>query len=162
MKSLILVLLVLYVPTSFADWFSKPKNYDDCVLENMKGTTSDLAAKAIYQSCRNKFPFPAPKPLTFITLNKNQLKSVTGTANSSGKYFTLSIYNGSSLNLKQITVRLINNKTKQHKEYVAVGRFLLKGTATISPLSTGEFKFTALSPPKDWSWQIVSAKGMEY
>lgn len=36
-------------------WFSRPRSFDDCVLESMKGVSSDMAAKAIYQSCRKKF-----------------------------------------------------------------------------------------------------------
>ena len=30
-------------------------SYDDCIFENMKGVTSDVAAEAIKKSCRNKF-----------------------------------------------------------------------------------------------------------
>ena len=33
-----------------------PSNYDECILESMKGVKSDLAAKSIIMSCRNKFP----------------------------------------------------------------------------------------------------------
>ena len=33
-----------------------PNNYDECILESMKGVKSDLAAKSIIMSCRNKFP----------------------------------------------------------------------------------------------------------
>jgi len=38
-----------------------PKNFDDCVLNGMKGVTSDFAAKAVYKSCRDKFPNSAPQ-----------------------------------------------------------------------------------------------------
>ena len=33
-----------------------PSDYDECILESMKGVKSDLAAKSIIRSCRNKFP----------------------------------------------------------------------------------------------------------
>src|SRR5690242_16083174 len=36
-------------------WFG-PSNYDECILDGMKGVTSDVAAKAIIYACRNKFP----------------------------------------------------------------------------------------------------------
>lgn len=39
-----------------AGWLFGPDNYDDCVLESMKGVTSDKAASFIRTSCRNKFP----------------------------------------------------------------------------------------------------------
>jgi hypothetical protein len=33
-----------------------PDNYEECVLENMEGVSSDLAARMIADSCRSKFP----------------------------------------------------------------------------------------------------------
>ena len=33
-----------------------PSNYDECILESMKGVKSDLAAKSIIRSCRNIYP----------------------------------------------------------------------------------------------------------
>ena len=33
-----------------------PNSYDDCVLESMKGVSSDVAAAAIRKACRAKFP----------------------------------------------------------------------------------------------------------
>jgi hypothetical protein len=45
--------------------FLQPRNYDDCILENMKGVASDVAATRIRWACRNKFPEPAPHGLVF-------------------------------------------------------------------------------------------------
>ena len=33
-----------------------PQNYDDCILENMKGVGSNLAAAQVAASCARKFP----------------------------------------------------------------------------------------------------------
>ncbi len=33
-----------------------PASFDDCILEKMPGVTSNSAANAIWQACRNKFP----------------------------------------------------------------------------------------------------------
>ena len=33
-----------------------PRNYEDCVLQNMKGTNGDLAARAVQLACYDKFP----------------------------------------------------------------------------------------------------------
>lgn len=33
-----------------------PSNYDECILDSMKGVSSDIAAQAIISSCRNLFP----------------------------------------------------------------------------------------------------------
>lgn len=35
---------------------SGPSNYDECILESMKGVESDLAARLIAHSCGEKFP----------------------------------------------------------------------------------------------------------
>jgi hypothetical protein len=36
-----------------AAWpWSSPATYEDCILDAMKGVTSDVAAKAIEQACR--------------------------------------------------------------------------------------------------------------
>jgi hypothetical protein len=42
-------------------------SYDECILESLKGVSSDVAANAIIASCRNTFPqaatAPAPAPV---------------------------------------------------------------------------------------------------
>ena len=40
-----------------AGWFG-PSNYDECILENMKGIADKSAVFAIKQACGNKFPMP--------------------------------------------------------------------------------------------------------
>ena len=58
-----------------------PKNYEDCILENMNGVTSNTAARAIMMACRTKFPekktpppssrkIPKPLPLEKILPTK--------------------------------------------------------------------------------------------
>jgi hypothetical protein len=39
---------------------SEFSTYDECILESLKGVSSDVAANAIIASCRNKFPQAAP------------------------------------------------------------------------------------------------------
>ena len=33
-----------------------PSNYDECIMENMKGVSSDVAARQVTMACRRKFP----------------------------------------------------------------------------------------------------------
>ena len=54
LNNLIFIALT-YPAIAFSGWLG-PGNYDECVLESMKGVTSDMAATAIVYSCRNKFP----------------------------------------------------------------------------------------------------------
>jgi hypothetical protein len=37
-----------------------PKNFDDCIIQNMKGVTSDTAAASIRHACRQKFSEKIP------------------------------------------------------------------------------------------------------
>lgn len=51
-----LVLLLLVVSTSCFAWsLFGPKNYDECILENMKNVNNDIAAREVKKSCRMKF-----------------------------------------------------------------------------------------------------------
>jgi hypothetical protein len=50
---------VVVVPTSAYFLFSlatAPKNYDDCVMQGIRGTSGDAAVVAVSRACRNKFP----------------------------------------------------------------------------------------------------------
>ena len=48
----ILILLVLLFSTSVSSLVWGAENYDDCILENIKGIGSDVAAKAIIDVCK--------------------------------------------------------------------------------------------------------------
>ena len=50
----ILILLVMLFSTSVSSLAWGEENYEDCILENMKGTGSDVAAKAIKDACKAK------------------------------------------------------------------------------------------------------------
>lgn len=58
-----LLLVVLMVPLLAAPIqadVSEFTSYDECILESLKGVSSDIAANAIIASCRSKFPQSAP------------------------------------------------------------------------------------------------------
>ena len=55
-----LAALMLTAPTR-AD-VSEFSSYDECILESLKGVSSDVAANAIIASCRSKFPQAATAP----------------------------------------------------------------------------------------------------
>jgi hypothetical protein len=50
------VLLLLVSTAAGWAWLSRPGDYDECILQNMKGATVREAAWAIEKSCRAKFP----------------------------------------------------------------------------------------------------------
>ena len=57
---LLCIALMLPSETS-AQGFFGPKDYDDCILQNMRGVTSDTAAGLVHRSCLAKFPKEEPK-----------------------------------------------------------------------------------------------------
>lgn len=52
-----------YLALSFtlAACTKKPESYEDCIVENMKGINSDVAAYSIKAACKAKFPNPFDK-----------------------------------------------------------------------------------------------------
>ena len=55
-----LFLLVLLLAGPGRAEVSEFTSYDECILESLKGVSSDVAANAIIASCRSKFPETAP------------------------------------------------------------------------------------------------------
>ena len=41
------------VPTTT---LAAPSSYDECITQTMQGVSSDIAARAIMESCQNQFP----------------------------------------------------------------------------------------------------------
>ena len=57
-----LLCIALMLPSeSSAQGFFGPKDYDDCILQNMRGVTSDTAAGLVHRACLSKFPKEEPK-----------------------------------------------------------------------------------------------------
>ena len=56
----ILVIVCSLAPTVVHGEVSDYSSYDECILESLKGVSSDVAANAIIASCRSKFPEAAP------------------------------------------------------------------------------------------------------
>ncbi|MAA69576.1 MAG: hypothetical protein CL915_12670 [Deltaproteobacteria bacterium] len=78
------------------------QNYEDCILNNMKGVQSDIAAQAILDACRSKFPnanrgdgLPAQsKPGILPNQALNQLNGEL--LQDLGSELVFRLYNGSS------------------------------------------------------------------
>jgi hypothetical protein len=53
----ILISVISVFSTNAHSWSPfGPNNFDDCIIQNMKGVTSNTAAAAIRMACRQKFP----------------------------------------------------------------------------------------------------------
>lgn len=137
-----------------------PSDYDECILESMKGVKSDLAAESIIMSCRNKYPdAPKGKPESRV-LSLNEIIQLTGRARfrqfSLGDNFSGRIYNGNSdITVSEITIQITttiggNEVTKLYRDAV-----------TLEPQTAGYFGFDILEGDKEagYSWDIYSARG---
>ena len=64
------MLRILFVVASLVLWYSpishaspdEPSSFDECIIDAMRGVSSDVAARAIIDSCRNLFPESESKP----------------------------------------------------------------------------------------------------
>jgi hypothetical protein len=91
-----------------------PSSYDECILENMKGVTSNLAVGTIISACKKKFPTVETACKDF-DLNPTQLNNLKGTGRFSGDSFYVDVYNGNSdiaigeikINIKDLTTQEI-------------------------------------------------------
>lgn len=75
--AIFVVSTVCYPTVALAGLFG-PSTYDECLLENLKGVGSDLAARAVAGVCSRKFP---PKPVAAKVISP----SATVPASSRGK-----------------------------------------------------------------------------
>ena len=59
-KQILLLPLLLICPGISHGDLSEPSNYDECIVQSMRGVSSDVAARAIIESCGNLFPQKPP------------------------------------------------------------------------------------------------------
>lgn len=137
-----------------------PGDYDECILESMKGVKSDLAARSIIMSCRNRFPDKPKRKLESRALSFNEMLQITGKArfwgSSLGDDFSGRIYNGNSdITVSEITIQITT--IIGGKEITR----LYRDDVTIEPQTAGYFGFDILEGDKeaDYSWAISGAKG---
>mgnify|MGYP000031644677 CR=1 FL=1 len=156
------LLPLLFTPlTTVADWFG-PSTFDECILESMKGVTSDKAALIIRSSCRSKFPPEEKKTPRTHNLSGGELKAIEGRGSPvyqpSNRYgpkhkFIGDVYNGNkNLHITSISIKL---KT------VSYDYRIYTFNIDLAPETTKEFTVGIdASPPDDkFSWKIDSARG---
>jgi len=80
-------------------------SYDDCLIEGLKGTTSDIAAQAIKRACTEKFPGKAKKTLRLSS--QSAMERISGTAGYDGfGSLSGSLYNGSPFHVTGATLSI--------------------------------------------------------
>lgn len=77
-----------------------PKTYEDCILQGMKGVTSDVAARTIQAACSEKFPNTSTRESRLIrdcTITYSGGTFVSGRPLELAKYFAVRFPNSTSL-----------------------------------------------------------------
>jgi hypothetical protein len=148
--------------------------FDDCVLENMRGVTSEAAAKSIKTACVRK---------ASVELSADDVKGVKGlqafygtysTSNTSG--FTVEVKNDTTFIVTEITFGI--QVADGEADYFKADNFMywrpgvvyagLPSDPTvlmrIDPLTSKMFQFSANKPEiaakKKWTWFVAGAKGI--
>jgi|GEM_PF-1334861 len=174
--------------TSTAGWFG-PSNYSECVIDGMKGVSSDVAARAVSNACAAKFPAKKPEqpresklpgsallkikadtPYRYPSpaIDKGGEKEIDWNefrrSADGGQRFQL--YNGNDdWWVSKIRVRITDEDTKASREYWMDGakRRPLSpspyGTAATVPPLGEEYFIFPHDLPENWSWTIVEAMG---
>jgi hypothetical protein len=149
--------LLFWAPTSSAWSLFGPKTVEECILENMKGVTSDAAAKSIEEACFEKYYQPTKKKQCKLReLNKNEVDSVKGTGgvrDIGSPYFSVRLYNGSGVQIEQIKVYIFADNIKPGQEYD------LTVLEPIKPKSSTDVGASIqVFPTKNFSWGIYQMK----
>ena len=126
----------------------------------MKGVTSDVAARAIKQSCRDKHNNnPTSKDITkYVSPKMEDLKG--GFNEGTGGFnFYVQLYNGSSY----VITSMILSISYKNKDGLIVSR-KYKSYTISSPMNTDIHRFAVNQQfkPTVISWDIESIKGYKY
>ena len=155
MKFLFLLVFILNINNASAWTIFGPRSLEDCILENMKGVTSNDAARQIRVACMIKFPGDEPKKCKMREMTTAEANNVTGNASiSSIPYFLGKFYNGNSAaTVDEIVVIFRADNIKIPQEYK------LHLSYPIEPKSSQTAGITVqLKPTKNFEWSITSLK----
>lgn len=155
---------ILFVLTAFAGstvaiaGMFGPTNFEECILDSMKGVTSDQAANAITYACRKKFQNQSEPKKSTRTLTADELKFVTGRGGPSysSDYFSIDLYNGNSkVSVSKVTIFI---RTKIGGKVVDN---LYSNDVDIPPMTTKDlfFKFIRGDEKASYEWTVGEAFG---
>lgn len=156
-----------------------PSNYDECILESMKGVSSDVAAQAIISSCRNLYPeqqevaaqventvpqadAPIPQPVPVATgpgrsLTAAELDKLSARIKAFGSSYTATIQNkNENLTVTEVTIAVWDDANSSSlREYPQ--------EVMIAPMESVESRFTVHYKGSElsWAWKVASARGYD-
>jgi hypothetical protein len=149
--------LVLVSPSLPARSLSDPGNYDQCVLESMKGITSDRAADQAKQFCREKF---SEMKLHQADLPPDAFGKLIIHAGFGYGVFSGNIYNGNNdYTVTRITVLLTpGGKTKPAEASLGGKEYDID--LTVPPFTKSALSMPILSDnTQEYLWKVTKASG---
>ncbi len=156
---IIITTVMLIALLAGCDQISSPKNYDDCILKNMKGVDSKLGVVQVLDSCRKKFPEGSEYKHKERELGLSEIMALTGRARLNyGNSYSGSIYNGNedtTITSIKIEVTAKNGDQEVSRKYQI--------NIKIPPLTTSDFSFDIIVGDigSEYSWGIVGGKGFK-
>ena len=171
----LLVPLVLLCPAISHGDESTPSNYDECIIDALRGVSSDVAARAIIDSCQKLYPEPeresvpqalpapatAPPPLDTAAaraLTADELARLGAKAKVFGASYRVTVNNGNpNLTLTEVTIAVWDDTDlgATREEYSEV--------VQIAPQTSAMVKYTVhyRGDETGWNWGVVAARGVE-
>jgi len=135
-----------------------PRNYDDCILQNMKGVNDKTAAELIMLSCQEKFDDATPTQkctMREMSNDERQLLQINARIGYKPNYITLTAYNGNTtVSLEELIVGITAKNYSAPQTYKA---FLSYGVAPQSARDDIGIS-VAERPLPPWGFYILSAK----
>jgi hypothetical protein len=146
-----------------------PANYEDCILESMKGVSSDDAARLIREACRDKFPVGygatplSKKELKHIEFGTGHFSRATSkTENSSESasdaekkpvYARMEVTarnTSDNLTITSLTIELNGGSIPTLREFTV--------DTNIKPRESGVIVFDISPPQEVLGWELSGAK----
>ena len=187
LSALCLTSMLLYPGASYGGP-DGPSNYDECIIDAMKGVSSDVAARAIIESCRNLFPaspaepppaapepaaVPAPRstPEPAPAAEQAPTPDLSGaralSADELGRLRSKAKVFGSKY---RVTIENGNTDLALTEVTIAVwdesdpaaGRKQYSEPVQIGPLASAEVKYTVhyRGDESGWAWSVAGARGV--
>lgn len=181
--------LVLLCPSIGHGNPDSPSNYDECIVDAMKGVSSDVAARAIIESCRNLYPDSPAAPAAPEPAATDAAPTATPAALAAPRVEPAPLDTTGARDLTageldrlrarakvfgsryRVTVNNGNPNLTLTEVTIAVwdesdpaaGRKEYSEAVEIGPEATAEIKYTVhyRGDESSWRWGVVGARGVE-
>jgi len=164
-----------------------PQNYNDCILENLRGVSNDQVARQVARACRSKFPMRGPnrdglavrqcttRQMTSSELAKIQISATVndtdteiadlarqfgGTVEDREPELKVSIYNGNPTDIYELLLKVSAPNFTSPQDY-EVQRASIANTYPLVKANSANRDLRvslATSPADGWRYQVVSAE----